>query len=187
MNQRLVLGGLVFAGLAGLILLTPSTPVESQEVRRVIVTNFPHPQKIEGEVSIDGPVRLAELRSFEEIVVPPVKLSETTRLVEAGTLTTDGFPNVVLSLHGVVRGSVLQPGEIGVILIPDQETIQEAFNEQGLMHFALQAVASGVSSKTPYFASNQPRYTVGFHAYRVLLYNTTDKTVTTNLFAYLTN
>jgi hypothetical protein len=28
---------------------------------------------------------------------------------------------------------------------------------------------------------------VGFTAYRVMLYNTTDKTVNANLFAYLTN
>ena len=29
--------------------------------------------------------------------------------------------------------------------------------------------------------------TVAFPSYRVMLYNTTDKTVTTNLYAYLTN
>ena len=52
---------------------------------------------------------------------------------------------------------------------------------KGLMHFVLEAAANGVSSKTPYFASNQPRYTVGFTAYRVLLYNTTDKTVSANI------
>ncbi len=52
--------------------------------------------------------------------------------------------------------------------------------------FPLEVTAPGVSIDTPYFASSQPRYTVGFQAYRVLLYNTTDKTVTVNLFAYLT-
>ena len=93
----------------------------------------------------------------------------------------------MLSLHGQVKGSVLKVGDVGVMLIPEQEMIQEAFNEQGLVHFAMNAVARGVSTATPYFASSQPRYTIAFQAYRVLLYNTTDKTVTVNLFAYLTN
>ena len=44
-----------------------------------------------------------------------------------------------------------------------------------------------MSSHTPYFASSQPRFTVAFQAYQVYLYNTTDKTVTVDLYAYLTD
>jgi hypothetical protein len=127
------------------------------------------------------------MHAFRDLTVPPVQPTDTTRLVDAGVLVTDGFPSVVLSLHGVVKGSVQKSGTIGAILIPDDELIQEAFDEQGLIHFALETAAAGVNSKTPYFASKQPRYQVGFASYRIWLYNTTDKTVTANLFAYLTN
>jgi hypothetical protein len=36
-------------------------------------------------------------------------------------------------------------------------------------------------------ATAQERFTLGFPRYRVRLYNTTDKTVSVNLYAYLTN
>ena len=118
---------LLCAGIGLALLLAPGREVLSQTIERVIVTNFPPLQRIEGEVTIESPVRLSELVSFEEIVVPPVKRGDTTRLVEAGTLGTDGFPEVVLSLHGEVKGSVHKPGRVGAILIPDEPTIQEAF------------------------------------------------------------
>jgi len=184
---RRILPAVLLLGAGALFLLTPTGRVASQSIESVLVTNFPSIQKIEGEITIKKPIPFSELVSFEQIIVPPVQPTETTRLVEAGVLTTNGFPEVVLSLHGVVKGSVLKPGSVGAILLPAQPTIEEAFNEQGLVHFAMELAAGGVSSATPYFASNQPRYTIGFRAYTVLLYNTTDKTVTVDLFAYLTS
>jgi len=208
MSRRTSVATLMLIAALAVFLLTPFGQVVSRDVSRVLVTNFPGIQNVEGTVEVKGTIRVAELVTFENITVPPVKPSDTTRLVEAGTLVTDGFPEVVLSLHGVVRGSALKHGEVGAILIPDQhvvrgsalkhgevgailipdqQQIQEAFDEQGFFHFALRAAAHDVSSKTPYFASDQPKYTVGFENYKVLLYNTTDKTVSVNLFAYLTN
>jgi hypothetical protein len=176
------------AGAATFLFLTAiSGDAVSQRITEVFVANFPDVWRVEGRVSVDGPVLLSELKQFEQIVVPPVKPNDTTRLVEAGTLVTDGFPNVVLSLHGLVKGKVNTPGDVGALLIPDEESIQDAFNEDGLVHFAMQVTAPGVRSETPFFASNQPRHRVGFHAYKVYLFNSTDKTVTVNLYAYLTN
>jgi len=187
MSHRMFATLLLCAGGALLLLFTPSGQTLSQNIQSVLVTNFPDVQRIEGQVNVKGAIRLAEMVTFKEIIVPPVDPTETTRLVEAGTLITDGFPNVVLSLHGVVRGDVKRSGDVGVILIPDEKTVQDAFNEQGKIHFSLETAATGVSNVTPFFASKQPRYTVGFESYKVLLYNTTDKTVTANLYAYLTN
>ncbi len=178
---------LALLAIAAIFVFLPTGQAVSQRIQEVFVTNFPDLQRIEGKVTVEGPVRLSTLETFRDLTVPPVHPSETTRLVEAGHLVADGFPSVVLSLHGVVKGHVARPGTVGVMLVPDQPTIQEAFEEQGQVHFALEAAAAGVTSKTPYFASNQPRYTVGFPSYRVLLYNTTDKAVEVNLFAYLTN
>lgn len=181
----------LFAPLVGaatfLFLTAISGDAVSQRITEVFVANFPDVQRVEGRIAIDGPVLLSELKRFEEIVVPPVKPTDTTRLVDAGTLVTDGFPNVVLSLHGLVKGKVNTPGDVGALLIPDEESIRIAFDEDGLAHFAMHVTAPSVRSTTPFFASNQPRHRVGFHSYRVYLYNSTDKTVTVNLYAYLTN
>ena len=187
MSRRTLFTLTVVAAGVGFLIFIPSGQVASQNVRQVVVTNFPPLQQIHGDVSIDSPIPVSEMVRFENIVVPPVDPTETTRLVEAGTLETDGFPTVVLSLHGQVKGNVKRKGTVGAILIPVEQTIQEAFDELGMMHFSLETAANGVSSNTPYFASAQPRYTIGFQAYNVLLYNTTDKTVTVNLYAYLTD
>src|SRR5262245_9093887 len=186
MVQRMLQVLAVIGGICVLVLLVLGADVATEELSRVFVVNFPEVQKIEGSVAVTGPVRLSQLVKFEDVVVPPVARTETTRLVEAGTLETDGFANVVLSLHGVVKGHVAREGAVGALLIPDETTIQEAFDEQGMMHFFLET-AAGVTHRTPYFASTQPRFTVGFAKYRVLMYNSTDKTVSASLFAYLTN
>lgn len=178
---------LILAAIVLLFVFAPAGQVASQQIDRVFVTNLPRIQQIEGEVTVEGPVHLATLVAFEEITVAPVEPTETTRLIDAGTLVTDGFPSVVLSLDGVVKGTVQKTGRVGAILVPDVESVQEAFDQRGLMHFALEATAGAISSKTPYFASAQPRHRVAFPSYRVLLYNTTDKAVDVNLYAYLTN
>lgn len=184
-RSALVVLGLV--AIAVVFLFTPTGQVVSQRISEVFVTNFPHVQRIDGQVSVRGPVKQSRFESFRNITLPPVPREDTTRLVDGGRLVTDGFPSVVLSLHGLVKGHVAKVGAVGAILIPEEETIQEAFEELGIMHFYLETVATGVSSRTPYFASNQPRFTVAFPAYRILLYNTTDKTVSVSVFAYLTN
>ena len=185
-RRHWVLGGLL-AAAGMLFVLAPSGDAVSQRIAEVFVTNFPDLFRVEGVVRVDGPVRLSTEESFREIIVPPVRRAETTRLVEAGTLSTQGFAQLVLSLQGQVKGEVNRPGGVGAILIPDEQSILDAFNDRGLFQFGLEVEAGGVAADTPYFASSQPRYYVGFPSYRILLYNTTDKTVTVNLYAYLTN
>ena len=175
------------AGLALGAWLSGATPATSLESRYVHVTNFPDVQQVDGKVEIDGPLQLARAASVRGIIVPPIKRTATTRWVDAGVLETDGFPDVVLSLQGEVKGDVMRSGEIAAVLIPDEEPINNAFNEEGLVQFAMSVAAAGPQQGTPYFASDQPRYPVGFSRYRVYLYNETDKTVTANLFACLTN
>jgi len=187
MVRRSVVAVLALGAVAAMLLLMPGGQAVSQTVRQVFVTNFPELQMIEGSVSIEGPVKLAKMVSFKDVTVPPVRRQDTTRLVDTGVLEVEGFPALVLSLHGVVKGHVQDVGSVGAILLPEETTIQEAFEEQGVLHFHLETVAGGVSAQTPYFASDQPRYTLAFPRYRVLLYNTTDKSVSANVFAYLTN
>jgi hypothetical protein len=55
------------------------------------------------------------------------------------------------------------------------------------MQFSTEINAPGVSGAAPYFASNNSRAPIAFPRYRTYFYNTSDKTVTVNLYAYLTN
>ncbi len=176
---------LALAAVGAIILLSTPRSAISQEIDRVFVTNFPAIQQIEGELTIAEPVPLAVERVTREVTVPPVHRGQTTRLVDAGTLVTNGFPGVVLSLHGVTKGEVAKSGAVGAVLVPDEPRVQDAFDEQGALHFALETVAPVVDATTPYFASQQRRFVVGFERYRVYLYNETDKTVTVDLYAYL--
>ncbi len=170
-----------------LLFLSPfDAPRSQEEIQRVLVTNFPHTQQVAGTVSIDGVVRHAALQRVKDIQVPPVGPKETTRLIQAGTLATDGFTAVVLGLNGQTRGRTLRSGAVGALLIPDEETVSRAFEEEGLTQFPIEIAASSVSGASLNFSSTQQRFTLGFPRYRVLLYNTTDKTATVNLYAYLT-
>lgn len=186
MSRKRLATALALTALA-LVVLTPAGRIAAQSLQEVFVVNFPEVQPVRGSVTVDGAVRLSELVAIEDVVVPPVRREDTTRLIEAGTFKTDGFPNVVLSLHGQTKGDIVRAGDVGAILIPEHEKIQQAFQERGQMHFALEVAARSVGGDRAYFASSQPRYQIGFSSYRVLLYNTTDKTVTVDLFAYLTN
>jgi len=176
--------------LAGLLVgawLMSAPPTTSQEVSFVRVTNFPPVQEINGAVEIEGPLSLAKLISLREIVLTPVRADQTTRWIDAGVIETDGFPNVVLSLNGEIKGELVKTASIVAVLIPTEQSVVDAFDNEGVVQFGLDVAATGLTGARPYFASEQPRYTVGFDSYRVYLYNETDKTVTANVFAYLTN
>ncbi len=175
--------------IAVLVLIAVSSVVllaaVGREILEVMVLNFPDLQKIKGSVTIEGPIRHGDLIRFGDIIVPPVRPTDTTRLISAGTLVTDGYTDVVLSLNGITKGNVLKGGAVGAFLVPDEESIVRTFLEVGQIHFPLEIVATGVTGASPYFASKSERSIVAFPRYRVLLYNTSDKTVTANLFAYL--
>lgn len=176
-----------FAAALALALFLPAGVAISQEVQQVFVTNFPRIFSVEGTVAVKGPIRQAVVVPYKEVAVPPVALKDSTRWIDGGVLNSDGFSHMVLSLSGQIKGELLKPGSVGAVLLPDEEPVIRAFDERGELQFALEVVASGVSAASPYFASGQPRYQVGFPRYRIYLYNTTEKAVTVNLYAYLTN
>jgi hypothetical protein len=159
----------------------------TQEIQRVFVTNFPDIQRVSGTVAVDGPIRHAALVSVREIRVPPVEPKETGRLIDGGVVSMDGFTSVVISLSGQTQGKVVKSGAVGAILIPEEEAITTAFEEDGQVQFPLEVSATLTPLPLRSFASQQARFTVGFPRYRVHLYNTTEKTATVSLFAYLTN
>ena len=184
--KKSVLLVLVIAAAAAFVLSPPGTAI-AQEVRNVVVTNFPKVFNVNGSVSIEGPVKHAKFAALRDVVVSPVNPKETVRLIQGGIVESDGFTAMVLGLQGQIKGEVFRPGTVGVFLLPDEESVVHAFEEKGLMLFATEVNASGVTAASPYFASIASRIQVAVPRYRTYFYNTSDKTVTVNLYAYLTN
>lgn len=186
MNRRLVAG-------VGLFLLLCTAgwvfgPRAAEGIQDVMVRNFPPVQDVAvtGSVRISGPIQQTVMTRFTGVTVPPVAPTETTRLIDAGVLETAGQPRVVLSLAGETKAAVLKAGKVGAFLVPDEEPVQQALREQGLIQFPLEVAVNVPTGNVPFFASAQPHVQTGFPRYRVLLYNTTDRTVTVNLYALLT-
>ncbi len=173
------------AAIIALVLLSIGA-AERDRIQEVLVTNFPELQQVQGQVSIEKVIPHGSLVALREIEVPPVGREDVTRYVGAGTVTADGFSGMVLSLTGQPKGTTLREGQVGALLLPDAEPVTRAFEERGQLQFPFE-VRAGVPAGTAGFFSDQPRFIVGFPRYRVFLYNTTDKTVTATLYAYLTN
>jgi len=177
----------ILCALLILNFLLPSGRVLSQEIQRVLVTNFPDLQKVEGRVTVEGIVRHGTPRRFTEVTVSPAKPSETRRLTPGGTLDTEGYTSMVLGLSGQFKTSLPHAGDVGAILLPDEEAVLRAFNDDGRFQFTQEIKALAVAGFSPYFASKPESFTIGFPRYRIFFYNTTDRTVGVNLYVYLTN
>jgi hypothetical protein len=184
--KKLVLIGLLLAASLAFLLSPPATSI-AQEIQSVVVTNFPKVFKVAGTVGIDGPIKHSKFAALRDVVVSPVNPKDTVRLIQGGIVESDGFTGMVIGLQGQIKGEAIRPGTVGVYLLPDEESIVHAFEEKGLMQFATEVSAAGVSAASPYFASNASQVEVGFPRYRTYFYNTSDKTVTVNLYAYLTH
>lgn len=184
-------GIVLLVALAAAVALVVSAPgrAATEEFMKVFVTNWPETQKIRGTIEIEKPVKVIQTAAIAQtdVVVAPVSPKDTVRWVSGGTLETSGYRFLTLSLSGQVNGTATRPGEVGAILVPDEAAINRAFDEKGLVQFPIQVAAGGVTSSPAYFASNQPTETVAFPKYKVYYYNTCERSVTVNLFAYLTN
>lgn len=163
----------------------PSVAASGEPVP-VAVTNFPDLVRVEGSVALKGPINQTGLATIADVLVPPVRREDTNHFVDAGTISTDGFAAVVLSLVAEVKGQGQRPGEVGVILLPDDERVARALAERGQLLLALEVKASPQSG-SPYFAGESHRFTVAFPRYRVYLYNGGDRTVSATVHGYLTD
>jgi hypothetical protein len=178
---------LLLVAAAALFVLTPHGAALAEEARSVFVTNFPDVFRIKGTVTVDGPVKQAKYSALREVVVPPINPKDTVRLIQGGIIESDGFSGMVVGLQGQTKGEVYRAGTVGVYLLPDEDAIVKVYEEKGQTPFAFELTVSGVSGASPYFASSGNRLSVGFPRYRTYFYNTSDKTVSVNLYAYLTN
>ena len=124
--------------------------------------------------------------SFERIQVAPVDRSDTTQLVEAGIIETDGFSDLVFSLAGEFKEGIPKSGTVGVVLIPDIDVFTYLLRNEGEFVFPLEAKVEIRDPSSAIFISDQQRAEVAFPRYRVYLYNETTSGATVSLFVYRT-
>jgi hypothetical protein len=162
-------------------------PRDAGEVVPVTVTNFPTTVKVEGAVAIRGPIQDTSLATLGEVVVPPVKREDTNHYVDAGSVTTDGYSYAVVSIIGELKGQLQRPGDIGAIIVPEEEHVDRALAERGQLLLAEEVKVTPSSGASPYFAAKPLRFPIAFPNYKVYLYNAGDKAAGVTVHVYLTD
>lgn len=119
------------------------------------------------------------------IVVNPVDRSQIQSLVDAGTIETEGYSDIVLNMAGMPSAANRKAGVVGAILIPDIPPFDEAFHKWGILPAVIELTADVRAGETSFIAK-QKRFDVGFPRYRILFYNTTDSNMTVAVFVYRT-
>ena len=166
--------------------LASVTTLGVQELTQTFVVNLKDPHPIEGDVNVLSPIPHSDMTSMVDVVVAPATREQTGLWTDVGPLDTAGFTSVVLSLHGQLRGSTGGTGVVSLVLMPDEENILRAFAE-GEVHLELEATADPVPTNALYFSGTSGNLPIGFSSYRVFLYNTTERSASVNVFAYLAN
>ena len=168
-----IVGGLAFAAGFGV-----------QELTRTVVVNLENPHPIVGNVAVPAPIPHSDMAAMVDVVVAPAGRTQTSLWTEVGSITTEGFTSAVLSLHGQLRGSTGGGGVVAVVLVPEEENILRALAE-GEVHLELEATADPVQGDTMYFSGSRAALPIAFPEYRVFLYNTTDRSASVDVYAYL--
>ncbi len=185
--RKLLIALATLATASLLFILLPGGRALSQQILEVAVNNFPEVQNVSGAVTVPQPIPHSSMFRELEVVVPPIPRSETTNLIEAERpLEAEGFTGVTLSLQGTVKGTLGRAGQVGAVLLPEEEAIERVFNEDGVMQLPLEVFAVLARQEIVNFSA-QGQLPIGFPSYKIYFYNSTDKAVEVNLYAYLTN
>lgn len=179
-SGKLVLGVVAVLVLASVL---PDRQAFSQQMREVFVRNFPRTQEVIGNITIKDPIPATDSFEFSE-VVSPIKRQETVHLINGGILKSDGFTTLTVSVYGWMKSGTFETGEVGVLLIPDEEVFQRALEDADQILMPIEVTAAVDSGSAGYFAG-QGTFDVGFERYRVLLYNSSSKSAQTFVKAYL--
>ncbi|MCK9419828.1 MAG: hypothetical protein M0R70_10670 [Nitrospirae bacterium] len=158
---------------------------ETQQIKGdVHVNNFPELQQIKGSVSIEGTTKFI---TREGLVVPTSQRAELPEMVYAGTIETDGFTSLLISLQGEMRSEVFSSGTIGVLLIPDEMPILRILRDAKRIQFPIECKVQAKSGDPIYFESEQVQQRIAFTRYKMYLYNTANKSAEANVYLYLSN
>ncbi len=181
---------LAFSALAAallLLVLLAGGRALSQQILEVVISNFPEIQKVEGNVAVPAPIPHSGMYRELGVTVPQVGRGESNSLIEAEKpLVTAGYTGVVLSLQGTVKGTLGEAGHVGAVLIPDEEAFEQALREEDQIQLQLEVVAVLARKDISTFSA-QKQLAIGFPKYKIYFYNSTDKAVEVNFYAYLTH
>jgi hypothetical protein len=178
----LLAGAVLF--LFGPILMSPSVPASADDVERVMITNFPSVQIVDGTMAIGSPIPSTHLLEVSTVVSPadPRDLHEYT---DAGVVDLSGFSEAVLSLGGEIKGTSSGESLVGVVLIPDESRVEDAFLNHQEILFPLTVEAEVGRLSGGIFGSPQEAVRLAFPRYRVFLYNSGRSSVSATLYIYL--
>jgi hypothetical protein len=166
------------------VLLAPAVGTAQEDSIRI--SNFPVVQEVKGGIEIAEPVPSNEMVRFTDTIVTTVKRHQTTRLISAGVLETGPFTAVRLSLGGFVEGIPPEPATIGAVLVPDEDFVVSALNE-GVYLFPIEVTMGIPQESLPYVGTQSELHQLSFPKYRVYFYNSGQRTVKAQLYAFLMN
>lgn len=170
--------------LAATIIAVSGAAAHAQSSRSVRVENFPEIQQVAGDVEVDKPIPHAAMIRIEAEVVSPLPRWELANRNEIGIVDAEGFTTVVLSLTGEVKGRPTADSQVGVLLVPDEEPIVEAFEQSNEIQLPIELIADVEGGSAGFFAA-QTTVPLAFPSYLVYLYNTGKNSVTANVYVYL--
>lgn len=161
---------------------------DDDKIRKVEVVNLPSTQSISGSVSVNGRLSHSKMERYQGVIAPVLSRNDPRNLQRLGVLEVDGFTSIIVSLQGESRNNYqFSPGSAGVLLIPEEATILEAFLDKRQPLFAFEVESTFSQANFPYFASKSEKFTVAFPRYGIYLYNSSSSSVEANLYIYLTN
>jgi hypothetical protein len=163
-----------------------SAPISSAQDGPITISNFPDVQDVSGQIEVTEPIPSNEMVRFTDTTVTTVKRHQTNRLIEAGILETGPFTAISLSLGGFVEGAQSEPATIGAVLVPDEDFVLEALKE-GVYLFPIEVTMNIPQESLPYVGTQSETHRLTFPRYRVYFYNTSQRTVKTQLYALLVN
>src|SRR5262245_30133204 len=82
------------------------------------------------------------------IMVNPIERSQIQSLVDAGTIDTEGYSELILNMAGMPSASVQNSGVVGAILIPDIPPFDEAFRKWGILPAVIELTADVKTGET---------------------------------------
>lgn len=167
-----------------LLLLVAVVTSGAEPPREVFIANFPEQQVVKGSVTVDTVIPHTRMVRFEDNVVSPVNRSEYTNLREVGQLDSSGFSTAVVSLVGEVKGSAVAGGKVGLLLLPDEEPILQAFRDHGETLLAIELKAEIKTSSVGVFSAKAVQQ-IAFPRYRLFFYNEGSNSVEANAYVYL--
>jgi hypothetical protein len=172
---------------ATVIIAVFSSFAYASEPLDVRIKNFPETQRVGGSVSVDGIVSHGKGFKREGLLLQTSRRNEPSELLYAGVVDTDGFTSVSISLEGEVKSTNFVKGEIGVMLVPDEEPVLRVMRESKLVQFPIECVSPLKFGDSEYFSAQRNQQPIFFPRYRIYLYNTLNRSAETNVYLYLTN